>query len=36
MVYLARSRISVPRDRQFREFSRLNVKGPKVHLETEV
>jgi hypothetical protein len=36
MVYLARSRIDVPRGRHFREFSHLNVIGPKVHLETEV
>lgn len=33
MLYLARSRINVPRGRQFREFSRLIENGPKVHLE---
>ncbi len=33
MLYLARSRINVPRGRQVREFSRLIENGPKVHLE---
>lgn len=33
MLYLARSRINVPRGRQIREFSRLIENGPKVHLK---